>query len=140
MSISEYNPLMARSATTTDVFTAIGEQSRRDLLSAIGSAEVTVGELVDRLGLSQPQVSKHLGVLRAVDLVTVRPSGRQRYYSVNGPAMKPLHDWVSSFEATWNERLDRLDAVVRELEEEERANASAGKDPEPRSGHRAAEE
>ena len=110
---------MARTATTTDVFAAIGEQSRRDLLSAIGADEVTVGELVERVGLQQPQVSKHLGVLRAVDLVSVRPVGRQRYYSVNGRALKPLHDWVSSFEATWNQRLDRLEDLVTELAEKE---------------------
>ena len=127
---------MARSATTTDVFAAIGEQSRRDLLSAIGGDEVTVGELVERVGLKQPQVSKHLGVLRAVDLVSVRPVGRQRYYSVNGRALKPLHDWVSSFEATWNQRLDRLEELVAELAaEEERLAKSRGGGSEPKAEH-----
>ena len=80
---------MARTATTTDAFNAVAEASRRDLLDALGTGEATVGELVDRLGLSQPQVSKHLGVLRAVGLVLVRVDGRHRWYRVNGPALKP---------------------------------------------------
>lgn len=110
---------MARTATTTDVYSAVGESARRDLLFAIGTGEVTVNELVDRVGLSQPQVSKHLGVLRKVDLVSVRPKGRQRFYRVNGPALKPLYDWVGAFEATWNDRLDRLDDLVQELKAEQ---------------------
>lgn len=110
---------MARSATTTDAFSAIAEASRRDLLDALGTGEATVGELVDRTGLSQPQVSKHLAVLRAVDLVLVRVDGRRRWYRVNGPALKPLHDWVRAFERTWNTRLDRLDDLVAELRNQE---------------------
>jgi DNA-binding transcriptional ArsR family regulator len=110
---------MARSATTTDAFSAVAEASRRELLDAIGDGEVTVGELVDRLGLSQPQVSKHLGVLRAVGLVLVRADGRRRWYRVNGAALKPIHDWTRSFERTWNIRLDRLDDVLAELQSEQ---------------------
>jgi DNA-binding transcriptional ArsR family regulator len=110
---------MARQATTTDAFNAVADASRRDLLEAIGTGEVTVGELVDRLGLSQPQVSKHLGVLRAVGLVLVRVDGRRHWYRVNGPALRPVHDWVRSFERTWNARLDRLDDVVAELTSQE---------------------
>jgi DNA-binding transcriptional ArsR family regulator len=110
---------MARQATTADAFNAVADASRRDLLDAIGTGEVTVGELVDRLGLSQPQVSKHLGVLRAVGLVLVRVDGRRRWYRVNGPALRPVHDWVRSFEWTWNARLDRLDDVVAELTSQE---------------------
>ena len=79
---------MARTPTTTDAFNAVAEASRRDLLDALGAGEATVGELVDRLGLSQPQVSKHLGVLRAVGLVLVRVDGRHRWYRVNGPALQ----------------------------------------------------
>ena len=116
MLISEYDGVMARTATTADAFNAVAEASRRDLLDAIGTEEVTVGELVDRLGLSQPQVSKHLAVLRAVGLVLVRVDGRRRWYRVNGPALKPIHDWVRSFERTWNTRLDRLDDVLAELQ------------------------
>jgi DNA-binding transcriptional ArsR family regulator len=111
---------MARQATTTDAFNAVADASRRDLLDAIGTGEVTVGELVDGLGLSQPQVSKHLGVLRAVGLVLVRVDGRRHWYRVNGPALRPVHDWVRSFERTWNARLDRLDDVVAELKEDPR--------------------
>ena len=107
---------MARTATTTDAFNAVAEASRRELLDAIGAGEVTVGELVDRLGLSQPQVSKHLGVLRAVGLVLVRADGRHRWYRVNGPALKPIYAWVRPFERTWNARLDRLDDVLAELQ------------------------
>jgi DNA-binding transcriptional ArsR family regulator len=106
---------MARSATTTDAFSAVAEVSRRDLLDAIGDGEVTVGELVTRLGLSQPQVSKHLGVLRSVGLVLVRVDGRHRWYRVNGDALRPISDWVRRFERTWNRRLDRLDDVLAEL-------------------------
>jgi DNA-binding transcriptional ArsR family regulator len=110
---------MARSATTTDAFNAVAETSRRDILDAIGTGEVTVNELVDQLNLSQPQVSKHLGVLRAVGLVLVRNDGRHRWYRVNGPALKPIHDWVRSFEQTWNERLDRLDDLLTEITTEQ---------------------
>jgi len=110
---------VARTATTADPFNAVAEASRRDLLDAIGAGEATVGELVDRLGLSQPQVSKHLGVLRAVGLVFVRVDGRHHWYRVNGPTLKPIHDWVRRFERTWNERLDRLDDLLVELQQEE---------------------
>ena len=118
---------MARSATTTDAFNAVAEASRRELLDAIGDGEVTVGELVDRLGLSQPQVSKHLGVLRAVGLVLVRADGRRRWYRVNGAALKPIHDWARSFERTWNTRLDQLDDLLAEL----RSNQPQPPTPQP---------
>ncbi|MGI9029756.1 MAG: ArsR/SmtB family transcription factor [Ilumatobacteraceae bacterium] len=112
---------MARTATTNDAFNAVAEASRRDLLDALGTGEATVGELVRRLGLSQPQVSKHLGVLRAVGLVFVRADGRHRWYRVNGPALQPIHDWVRTFERTWNTRLDRLDDLLAELHTQEEA-------------------
>jgi DNA-binding transcriptional ArsR family regulator len=110
---------MARTPTTADAFNAVADASRRRLLDALGEGEATVGELVDRLGLTQPQVSKHLGVLRAVHLVLVRVDGRRRWYRLNGPALKPVHDWVGRFERTWNTRLDRLDDVLAELQSEE---------------------
>jgi DNA-binding transcriptional ArsR family regulator len=115
MWFSEYDTHMARTATT-DAFNAIAEPSRRRLLDALGAGEATVGELVDRLGLTQPQVSKHLGVLRAVDVVSVRVDGRRRWYRVNGPALKPIHDWVGRFERTWNVSLDRLDDLLTEMQ------------------------
>ena len=106
---------MARSATTTDAFSAVAEVSRRQLLDAIGAGEVTVGELVDQVGLTQPQVSKHLAVLREVGLVAVRADGKHRRYRVNGQALRPIHDWVRRFERTWNTRLDQLDDLLAEL-------------------------
>ena len=111
---------MARSPTTTDAFNAVAEASRRAILDALGTGEASVGQLVDRLGLTQPQVSKHLGVLREVGLVLVRVDGRHRWYRVNGPALEPIHDWVRTFERTWNTRLDRLDEVLVELQTKER--------------------
>ena len=110
---------MARSPTTADAFNAIAESSRRELLDVIGTDEVTVSELVLRSGLSQPQVSKHLAVLRAVDLVLVRVDGRHRWYRVNGAALQPIHDWVRTFERTWNTRLDQLDDLLAELRTQE---------------------
>ncbi len=109
---------MARAATTSDVFNAIAEPARRDLLVALAPGEASVGDLVDALHLSQPQVSKHLGVLRAVDLVRCRTAGRRRLYRVNPHALRPVHDWTSGFEALWNDRLDRLDDVLHEIREE----------------------
>ena len=110
---------MARTPTTADAFNAVADLNRRQLLDALGPGEATVGELVERLGLSQPQVSKHLGVLRAVGVVSVRAEGRHRWYRVNGPALRPIHEWVRSFERTWNTRLDRLDDVLAELRTKE---------------------
>ena len=109
---------MARTATTTDAFNAVAEANRRQLLDAIGDGEVTVSELVERIGLRQPQVSKHLGVLREVGLVIVRVDGKRRWYRVNGDALRPIHDWVRNFERTWNDKLDRLDDLLVELQEE----------------------
>jgi DNA-binding transcriptional ArsR family regulator len=110
---------MSRAATTSDVFNAVAEASRRDILMAIGDGEAAVGDLVDRLQLTQPQVSKHLAVLRRVNLVRCRAIGRERRYTVNGTALKPIHDWVSAFEKQWNLRLDRLDDVLAELDRTE---------------------
>lgn len=119
MSISVYNGAVARTATTSDAFSAVAEGSRRGLLDALGSGEATVSDLVQRLGLSQPQVSKHLAVLRAVRLVAVRADGRRRWYRVNGSALQPVYEWVRSFESTWNTRLDTLDDVLAELQAKE---------------------
>jgi DNA-binding transcriptional ArsR family regulator len=111
---------MARAPTTTDPFSALAELGRRQVLAAIGAGELSVNELVDRLGFTQPQVSKHLGVLRVVGLVRVRAEGRKRLYCVHGPTLKPIHDWVRSFEQTWNRSLDRLDDLLDELQNEEK--------------------
>ena len=110
---------MAPRTTTTDAFTAVADAGRRRVLDAIGTGETTVSELVDHLAMTQPQVSKHRGVLGVVDLVLVRQDGRGRWYRLTGPALRPVHDWVSTFARTWNERLDRLDDVLAELQQEE---------------------
>jgi DNA-binding transcriptional ArsR family regulator len=110
---------MARAATTADVFNAVAEPRRRQILDVLAGGERPVNYLVERLGLAQPQVSKHLRVLREVGLVDVRDEGRRRIYSLNGQRLKPIHDWVRSYERTWSERFDRLDTVLEELKEEE---------------------
>ena len=115
---------MARAATTTDPFNAVAEPRRRQILDALADGEAPVGELVERLGMSQPQVSKHLRVLREVGLVQVRERGRQRFYRLNGSRLKPIHDWVSNYERMWNERFDELDVVLEELKRKEKGDGS----------------
>ena len=115
-------PGLARAATTTDPFNAVAEPRRRQILDALGAEELAVNELVSLLGLSQPQVSKHLRVLREVELVEVRDVGRQRLYRLNGPALKPIHDWVKSYERSWSARFDELDAVLGELKTKEQGD------------------
>jgi DNA-binding transcriptional ArsR family regulator len=110
---------MARAATTADVFNAVAEPRRREILDALGDGERAVNDLVELVGLGQPQVSKHLRVLREVGAVDVREAGRQRLYRLNGPALKPIHDWVSAYERTWSERFEELDAVLEELKRKE---------------------
>ena len=110
---------MARAATTADVFNAVAEPRRREILDALGDRERAVNDLVKLVGLGQPQVSKHLRVLREVGAVDVREAGRQRLYRANGPALKPIHDWVSAYERTWSERFEELDAVLEELKRKE---------------------
>lgn len=110
---------MSRAATTADAFNAIAESNRREILSLLADGEAAVGDLVDRLQLTQPQVSKHLGVLRHVDLVRCRTVGRRRMYRVNAHALRPVHDWVSTFAAEWNERLDRLDQILADMPDED---------------------
>ena len=110
---------VARAATTADVFNAVAEPRRREILDALAVAERPVGDLVRVLGLAQPQVSKHLRVLREVGAVDVRDDGRRRLYRLNGRALKPIHDWVSTYERCWSERFDRLDVVLADLEQEE---------------------
>src|SRR5215217_3376063 len=92
---------MARAATTTDAFNAVAEPRRRAILDALADGERPVNDLVRQLGLAQPQVSKHLRVLREVGAVLVREDGRRRLYRLNGPALKPIHDWITAYERTW---------------------------------------
>ena len=110
---------MARAATTSDAFNAVAEPRRRKLLDLLADGELPVTELVRRSGLAQPQVSKHLRVLREVGAVEVRASGRRRVYHLNGHALKPIHDWVKEYEETWSDRFDALDEVLADLRQEE---------------------
>jgi DNA-binding transcriptional ArsR family regulator len=109
---------MARAATTTDAFNAVAERWRRQILDILAGGERPVNDLVRLLGLSQPQVSKHLRVLREVGAVDVRDEGRQRLYRLNGHALKPIHDWVKNYERSWSERFDRMEGVLEELKKE----------------------
>ncbi len=113
---------MARAATTADAFNAVAEPRRRQILDALAGAERPVNDLVRLLGLAQPQVSKHLRVLREVGAVDVREEGRQRMYRVNGQALKPIHDWVKTYERSWSERFGELDVVLDELKDKEQGD------------------
>jgi DNA-binding transcriptional ArsR family regulator len=113
---------MARAATTTDAFNAVAEPRRRQILDVLAGGERPVNDLVEALGLAQPQVSKHLRVLREVGAVDVRGDGRQRLYRLNGHALKPIHDWVKEYERTWTERFERLDDVLEDLKKEDQGD------------------
>ena len=117
---------IARAATTADTFNAIAEPRRREIVDALGGEERSVNELVSLLGLAQPQVSKHLRVLREVGAVDVREDGRRRLYRLNGPALKPVHDWVKNYEQLWSERFDELDVVLDDLKQKEQGDGSSG--------------
>ena len=110
---------MARAATTADAFNAVAEPRRREILDLLVAGERPVNDLVGALGLAQPQVSKHLRVLREVGAVDVRDEGRQRLYRLNGQALKPIHDWVKTYERTWSERFERMDDVLEDLKQKE---------------------
>jgi DNA-binding transcriptional ArsR family regulator len=116
---------MARAATTADAFNAVAEPRRRQILDVLAAGERPVNDLVVQLGLAQPQVSKHLRVLREVGAVEVRGAGRQRLYRLNGAALKPIHDWVKEYERLWSERFDELDVVLEELKEKEAEDGSS---------------
>jgi len=110
---------MARTPTTFDSFNAIAEPKRRLVLDALRKkGESPVNDIVVELGWSQPVVSKHLGVLKEVGLVSMRKNGRQRLYRLEGEQFKPLHDWVVDFKELWEERFDRLDEYLRELQQQ----------------------
>ena len=119
----EYNVLMAR-PPTRDAFDAVAEPKRRQILELIGARELSVNEIVEMLRFPQPTVSKHLGVLKRVGLVSERRAGRQRLYRVNLEQLKLIHDWVTPFEQFWNERFDRLDRVLQEVQKEEKERVS----------------
>src|SRR3984885_16275759 len=118
MPITEYVRTMARSSTTSDVFNAIAEAHRREILDALMAGEKAVGALVDDLAMSQPQVSKHLRVLSEVGLVTCRADGRHRLYRLEPARLRPLREWLAAYEQAWNARMDRVDDYLKELQQQ----------------------
>jgi DNA-binding transcriptional ArsR family regulator len=110
---------MARAATTTDAFNAVAEPRRRQILDVLAGGELSVTELVGRLGLSQPLVSKHLRVLREVGLVHVRDEGRQRLYRLDARPLRSITDWLGPYERAMSERFDLMDGVIQELKTQE---------------------
>ena len=110
---------MARTPTTHDPFNAVAEPKRRKVLEVLGVRELSVNELVKKLGWTQPMVSKHLGVLKQVGLVSERRVGRQRLYRVNAARLRPIYDWVAPFERYWSESFERLDEVLEQMKKGE---------------------
>jgi DNA-binding transcriptional ArsR family regulator len=118
MSISEYDGSVARSSTTADVFNAVAEARRREILDTLIAGEKAVGAIVHDLSMSQPQVSKHLRVLSDVGLVSCRAEGRRRLYRLEPKRLQPFHAWLAKYEQAWNDRLDRMDDYLEELQRE----------------------
>jgi len=118
MPTSEYDGTVARSSTTSDVFNAIAEARRREILDTLNAGEKAVGAIVSDLSMSQPQVSKHLRVLSEVGLVSYRSEGRRRLYRLEPARLRPMHEWLAKYEHAWNERLDRMDDYLKELHEQ----------------------
>ena len=109
---------MARIPTTHDPFNAVAEPKRRQVLEVLGRQELSVNDIVQKLGWNQPMVSKHLGVLKQVGLVSERRVGRQRLYRVNAERLRPIYEWVAPFERYWSESFDRLDEILEEMKKE----------------------
>jgi DNA-binding transcriptional ArsR family regulator len=114
----EYVGAVARSSTTSDVFNAIAEAHRREILDVLMAGEKPVGAIVDDLSMSQPQVSKHLRVLSEVGLVRCRAEGRHRLYRLEPARLRPLQDWLSKYERAWNDRMDRVEDYLKELQQQ----------------------
>jgi DNA-binding transcriptional ArsR family regulator len=110
---------VARASTTLDVFNAIGEARRRDILDTLIAGEKAVGTMVNDLSMSQPQVSKHLRVLSEVGLVRCRAEGRRRLYSLEPARLQPFHDWLAKYEQAWNERMDRMHDYLKDVQRKE---------------------
>jgi DNA-binding transcriptional ArsR family regulator len=106
---------VARTSTTADVFNAVAEAHRRQILDVLIAGEKPVGAIVSDLSMSQPQVSKHLRVLNEVGLVRCRADGRRRLYSLEPARLRPMQEWLAKYERAWNERLDRMDEYLNEL-------------------------
>ena len=118
MSITEYIGQVARSSATLDVFNAMGEAHRREILDVLITGEKAVGAIVNDLSMSQPQVSKHLRVLSEVGLVRCRAEGRRRLYRLEPARLRPLHEWLAKYEQAMNDRLDRMDDYLKELQQQ----------------------
>jgi len=118
MPILEYDRPVARSSTTSDVFNAVADRHRREVLDALIAGEKAVGEIVHDLSMSQPQVSKHLRVLSEVGLVTCRADGRRRLYRLEPARLRPLREWLAAYEQAWNARMDRVDDYLKELKQQ----------------------
>jgi DNA-binding transcriptional ArsR family regulator len=109
---------MARATTTSDVFNAIAEAHRREILDALRDGEKPVGAIVQELSISQPQVSKHLRVLSDVGLVTCRADGRRRLYRVEAERLRPMQEWLAKYEKALNDRFDRVDEYLKGLQQQ----------------------
>ena len=107
---------MARASTTSDVFNAVGDAHRRAILDVLITGEKAVGAIVSDLSMSQPQVSRHLRVLSEVGLVRCRAEGRRRLYRLDPESLRPMHDWVAKYERAINDRLDRIEDYLKELQ------------------------
>jgi DNA-binding transcriptional ArsR family regulator len=116
MPIAEYIGTVPRASTTSDVFNAVADRHRREILDVLIEGEKAVGAIVNDLSMSQPQVSKHLRVLSEVGLVRCRAEGRRRLYRLEPAHLRPLHDWVAKYEQAMNDRMDRMDDYLKELQ------------------------
>jgi len=121
---------MPRAATTSDVFNAVAEPRRRDILQFLATRERPVGEIVTGLGFDQPSVSKHLRVLSEVGLVTARREGQFMFYKTNAEGLRPLHEWAKTFEQYWAHQLVRV---------KQRAEAKVGRRSETNSNKKGEE-
>lgn len=128
MPIWAYDGAMARAATTSDAFNAIAEPQRREILLLLRGGERPVTDLARDLGMTQPQASKHLRVLREVGLVRVRGAGKQRLYDLDARGLRPVHEWVGGFERFWSGSFDRLDEYVQELKQTRQEGPDDGDD------------
>jgi DNA-binding transcriptional ArsR family regulator len=125
---------MARAATTTDVFNAVAELRRREIIDLLSRGrDCAVGEIVLKLGLPQPAVSKHLGVLRKVGLVTVLRQGQHRLYSLNAKPLKAVHEWVKAYERFWDDHLDAIKEAAEHKARERALQKNQSRNPKPTS-------
>jgi DNA-binding transcriptional ArsR family regulator len=124
---------MPRAATTSDAFNAVAEPRRREIIDLLAAEEYSVGDLVIKVGLPQPAISKHLGVLRKVGLVHVLRKGQHRLYSLNARELKPVHDWVKNYERFWDEHLDAIKEAAERKAREKAAKKLKQSENQPHS-------